>query len=116
MENLDEVLKKTVDSIKGAVGSEEVMGKPIIGADGSVVLPVNKVSYGFVVGGGEYGSMNEKMTYPYSAASGGGVTVTPIGFLICGKDKRFISVDKADGSSKIMDLLKGVVETMKEED
>lgn len=95
MENLDELLKRTVESVKRAVESEYVLGKPTVDNFGSVIMPVNKLSYGFVVGGGEYGERDKNTDYPYSAACGGGVTLTPIGFLVCGSEKRFISVDKS---------------------
>lgn len=115
MENLDEMLKRTVESVKHAVESDDIIGKPIVTSDGSVVLPVNKLSYGFVVGGGEYGSVEKNTQYPHSAACGGGVTITPVGFLICGREKRFISVDKSESSSKWIDLLKCVADTLKED-
>lgn len=116
MQNLDEMLKKTVESIKHAVESDDVIGKPVIAADGSIVLPVNKLSYGFAVGGGEYGNADKDSDYPYSAVCGGGITLTPVGFLICGREKRFISVDKSDSGSKWLDLLKDVTLTLKDED
>lgn len=116
MDNLDEMLRRTVDSVKHAVESDEVLGKPFVSADGTVILPVNKLSYGFVVGGGEYGSVKDKaVEYPYSAVSGGGVTLTPVGFLICGREKRFVSVDKSESQSKWMDLLGGVIDTIKKD-
>ncbi len=115
MENLDEMLKRTVESVKHAVESDDIVGKPIVTSDGSVVLPVNRLSYGFVVGGGEYGDSDKNSDYPYTAACGGGVTITPVGFLVCGRDKKFISADKSESSSKWLDLLKGVADTLKEE-
>ena len=115
MQNLDEMLRKTVESIKHTVESDNVLGKPVITTDGSVVMPVNKLSYGFAVGGGEYGSADKNTEYPYSAVCGGGVTLTPIGFLVCGREKRFISVDKSDNGSKWVELLKSVCETLKDD-
>lgn len=115
MENLDEMLKKTIESVKHAVESDDIIGKPITTYDGTVVLPVNKLSYGFVVGGGEYGSADKSAEYPYSAACGGGVTITPIGFLICGREKKFVSADKSESSSKWIELLKSVADTLKQE-
>lgn len=115
MENLDELLKRTVESVKHAAESDDIIGKPITAMDGTVVLPVNKWSYGFVVGGGEYGSADKSAEYPYSAACGGGVTITPVGFLICGREKKFISVDKSESASKWLDLLRGVADTLKQE-
>lgn len=119
MNNLDDILKMTLESIKGMVDTETVIGKPIAGGDGSIILPVSKVSFGFVVGGGEYGGAAEVKIkedgYPGAKISGGGVTVTPIGFFVCGREKRFITTEK-DAEGKWSDLLRAALNTMKNED
>lgn len=108
--DLDDMLKSAIENIKSAIKSEEIVGTPIVGEDGSIILPVSKLSYGFVVGGGEYG---KQKPYPYTGASGGGVTVTPIGFLVCGsRDKRFISAS-AEQPSKLAEWIKTAVNTAK---
>ena len=116
MDNLDEILKRTVDSVRCAAESDDVIGKPFVASDGTVILSVNKLSYGFVVGGGEYGSPKDNsLRYPYSAVSGGGVTLTPVGFLICGREKRFVSVDKSESSNKWIELFGSVLDTIKKD-
>ena len=116
MDNLDEVLKKTLDSVRYAAENDDVIGKPFVASDGTVIMSVNKLSYGFVVGGGEYGEpKSNSLSYPYSAVSGGGITLTPIGFLICGREKRFVSVDKTEGSNKWIELLGSVIDTFKKD-
>ena len=112
---LDEMLKRTIECIRGAVESDEIVGRPILAADGSVILPVSKLSYGFVSGGGEYGEA-EQNRLPYAGASGGGVTVTPLGFLICGREKRFISLDQSTSDGNWSDLLRAALATLKKED
>ena len=112
MTDFEEILKETVENIKTAVGCNDVIGKPIVNGDGTIVLPVSKISYGFVAGGG--GSLKSvKEGSPFANASGGGMTVTPVGFLICGREKKFITVDKAYESNKWLDLLHTAVETLK---
>lgn len=116
MKGLDEILKSTLDNLKGMVDTDNVIGKPITGGDGTVILPVSKVSYGFVTGGGEYdssGSKSQSENFPHAQACGGGVTVTPLGFLICGREKKFLSVDKSTEGNKWMELLKAALKTMK---
>lgn len=116
MDNLDEVLKKTVDSIRYTAENDEVIGKPFVTSDGTVIMPVNKLSYGFVVGGGEYGSPKHSSSdYPYSAISGGGVTLTPVGFLICGREKRFVSVDKSETPNRWAELIGSVIDSVKKD-
>lgn len=113
MENIDEMLKRAIDCIKGAVRSDEMIGVPITTSDGSIILPVSKLSYGFVVGAGEYGSKKDRAdNYPYTGVAGGGVTLTPVGFVLCGRDKRYINVENAT-DNKWVDLLKAVANTFK---
>lgn len=82
-----------------------------------VVLPVNRVSYGFVTGGGEYGTEGaaKRPNLPHALGCGGGITVTPIGFLLCGKDKKFIAVDKEEPTGW-KDVAKAALRAVKGED
>ena len=119
MSDLEDILKQTLENIKATVDTDNIIGKPVTNGDGVVILPVSKVSYGFVIGGGEYSETNPKAKqndYPHASISGGGVTVTPIGFLVCGRDKKFISVEKTDEGNKWLDLIKATINTMKSED
>lgn len=96
--NIDEIIELTLSTLKRVGDTEAVVGKPLVTEDGMVVLPVNRVSYGFVTGGGEYGTEGaaKRPNLPHALGCGGGITVTPIGFLLCGKDKKFIAVDKEE--------------------
>lgn len=111
---LEEMLKRTIECVKSAIGSDEMVGKPILAGDGSVILPVSKLSYGFVSGGGEYGELEENRL-PYAGVSGGGVTITPLGFFICGREKRFVALDKSEGDGKWTELLRTVLKAAKKE-
>ena len=62
--NLPDMLENTIAKIREMVDVNSVIGTPITTADGVTIIPVSKVSAGF--GGG----------------AGGGVSVTPIAFLI----------------------------------
>lgn len=99
MTQLDDILQKTIERMRAVTDCDAVVGKPVVAQDGTVLLPVNKVSYGFVAGGGEYGARAEG-NYPYAAASGGGITVTPLGFLVCGKEKRFVPVAETESKEE----------------
>lgn len=107
MQDFDEVLAKTVDSLKSCAEANEIIGKPIMGRDGSLILPVSKISVGFVAGGGEF-----KKSAPTNV-SGGGVSVTPIGFMICGLQNKFVRVEGED--NKWLDLAKSVVNVIKKD-
>lgn len=114
MKDLDEILKKTIEHMKEVSDEASVLGAPVAAEDGTVVIPVNRVSYGFVVGGGEYGTGKDGL-YPGAAASGGGVTVTPVGFFVSGREKRFISMNCDDKPDKWKDCLRALLRTVKGE-
>ena len=50
MQNFDDVLKQTIDSLKESLQSNDIIGKPIVNGDGTIILPVSKISVGFVGG------------------------------------------------------------------
>lgn len=108
MQSFDELLKKTLDSLRYSVESNEIIGKPIISSDGSVILPVSKISIGYFLGGVDTGKGKEP-----SNVSGGGISITPIGFLICGLQNKFVRVDSED--NKWMELAKSVVGVLKKD-
>lgn len=101
--DLNEMIKQTIENIKRTAAFDEIVGKPVFASDGVIVLPVSKLSYGFVVGGGEYG---KGTPHPYAGVSGGGVTNEPLGFLILGRERRFVGVNSP---SRIDDFLKDIL-------
>ena len=59
MKDLEDILKRTIEHLRSVSDSDAVVGKTIVTEDGTAVIPVSKVSYGFVAGGGEYGGERE---------------------------------------------------------
>lgn len=111
MQSFEEVLRQTVESLKKSAEFNEIVGKPILSADGTYVLPVSKISVGFVAGGADYES--DKKAKTPMGVSGGGVSVTPIGFLVCGAQKKFVRVDGEE--NKWLELLKSVANVVKKD-
>ena len=91
-----------------------VIGDPVTLPDNSVIIPVSKVTVGFLSGGGEYNDLNSKRNianYPLAGGTGGGFNVTPIGFFTL-KDNKF-KIIHADKSSAYSTLLKSASEVLK---
>ncbi|MCQ2602847.1 MAG: GerW family sporulation protein [Clostridia bacterium] len=113
--NIDEIIKNTFDNVKSFSKEECMLSRPFLSSDGSTIYPVNKIAFGFVAGGGEYSTSNsDKSLYPETKATGAGVTITPIGFLVCGKEKKFVSTEKAD--NKWIDIAKCLLNTIKDDE
>lgn len=114
MKDLDGILKKTIDSLRTVSESEAVVGRPVTAEDGTVLIPVSKVSCGFAAGGGEYSLKGDgHPDHPCAAAGGGGLTVTPIGFLVCGREKKFIALAPPEKEEKWKELLRSALKAVK---
>jgi len=75
------------------------------------IIPLTKVTMGFVSGGGEYNAdLREKRDaeYPFSGGSGGGMSIKPIGFLVIKNQE--IELIKIDAKTAIEKLIETVPE------
>ena len=86
---IESLMGTTMENIKDMVDVNTVVGDPVLASDGTTVIPVSRVTFGFVAGGGEYGvgenkmpSLSEKM--PFAGGTSAGVSVHPMGFLVVG--------------------------------
>lgn len=92
---LDQLIDKTLSNLDIISDSKTVFGEQIITPDGTIIIPVSKATIGFVVGGGEYADLSTRRVgnhYPMAGGSGGGISLTPIGFLVdTNKEIKFIA-------------------------
>ena len=72
-------MESIMENLKTMVNSNSVIGDPITTPDGTTIIPVSKVSYGFGTGGGDANSKANASAF--GAGGGGGITVTPVAFL-----------------------------------
>ena len=70
----------TLEKIKIMVDSNTIIGNPINMADGTMILPVSKVTFGFASGGSDFPTKTSKELF--GGGSGAGVSISPIAFLV----------------------------------
>ncbi|HEY2492598.1 MAG TPA: GerW family sporulation protein [Paenibacillus sp.] len=92
------LMKTAMENIKNMVDVNTIVGDPVQTPDGSVILPISKVTFGFAAGGSDFnieeknksgGTANgneEKKRHPFGGGAGGGISISPISFLVVGKD------------------------------
>lgn len=107
---LEGLFSASLDGLKGMADTNSVVGKPIQTPDGTTIIPVTKISVGYGMGGWNYGDEKEKSEFKkdgITAGSGGGVTVSPIGFLVVppGGDVKFIGLDNTSSFDKICEMI-----------
>ncbi|MEH7246568.1 GerW family sporulation protein [Neobacillus niacini] len=90
------LMTTAMESLKEMIDVNTIIGDPVETPDGSVILTVSKVGFGFAAGGSEFrldGSQSKgqeqgqgqgqgQPKLPFGGGSGGGVSITPIAFLI----------------------------------
>lgn len=86
-----DLVKEAMSQIHQMADANTMMGEPVK-VDGTTVIPVSKVSYGFMGGGSDIPNKSEKECF--GGGTGGGITMQPLGFLVFSKgDVRFIQVN-----------------------
>lgn len=100
MENnhpISEILNVSLENLKGLVDSNTVIGNPIV-VDDVTIIPISKVNFGFATGGSELPTA--KPNTPFGGGSGGGVTITPVGFLsVSHGEVRMVQPQTADNTA-----------------
>lgn len=109
------VLEETLKNLKAIIDVDSIVGKPI-SQDGSTIIPVSKVSVGFISGGGDVEGKRKPLNvgYPFAGGSGGGCNITPIGFLcVTNGNVSFIRVESGNNVDKIIDVVTNIAKTVK---
>ncbi len=89
---IESIMGTTMENLREMVDVNTVVGDAVQTPDGSTIIPISKVSFGFVAGGGEYETSPKPQppalssgVLPFAGGTGAGVSVCPLGFLIVGK-------------------------------
>ena len=78
---VNNLLGVTMEKIKQMVDVNTVIGDPVTTPDGTTVIPVSRVSYGFASGGSDLPSKSQPSSGLFAGGSGAGITISPIALL-----------------------------------
>lgn len=81
-QKLPNMLETTMQKLREMVDVNTVVGTPISTPDGVTIIPVSKVTVGFGGGGSDFTTSKQVSENPFGGGVGGGVTVSPVCFLI----------------------------------
>ncbi len=85
------LMKTAMENIRDMVDVTTIVGDPVETPDGTVILPISKVGFGFAAGGSEFATEleqdssgksgvndghNAMVALPFGGGSGGGVSIT----------------------------------------
>lgn len=120
---IENIMKTTMENIKDMIDVNTIVGDAVETADGNVIIPISRVSFGFLAGGGEYkdkkskqsqssdGGNDSTSTMPFAGGTGAGVSVNPIAFLVVGGGKiKLLPVNFNTPADRIVELVPQIVE------
>ena len=119
---IEGLMKTTMSSLKEMVDVNTIVGDAVQSPDGSVILPVSKISFGFASGGSEF---NRKKDYkdqmdsgqlPFGGGSGAGVSVQPVGFIVVGNQQvKLLTVDEGNSAlTNLFDFVSKMADNMQQ--
>ena len=115
---IENMMETTMDRIRSMVDVNTIIGSPVSTPDGTTVIPISSVSYGFAAGGSDIPSKQttESKTF-FGGGSGAGITIKPVGFLCIQKDGqiKLIKLETADSPvEKIADAVPTAIDKIAE--
>lgn len=117
---IESLMGVSMDNIKDMVDVNTVIGDPVQTQDGSTIIPISRVAFGFVAGGGEYavsGAQTGAYGMPFAGGAGAGVSIHPMGFLVCGRNGvRLLSAGSASPMERVAELIPQALESIKKMD
>ncbi len=94
------LMNVTMDKIRQMADSNTIIGKPIKTDDGTTILPVSRISFGFASAGTDFDGKNAANKDLFGGGSGAGVNIQPVAFLVV-KDSCVRTIQLSDGSNTI---------------
>ena len=84
MHAIEGLMGVTMEKIREMVDVNTIIGEQIVTNDGTTIIPISKVSFGFASGGSDLPTKTPKDLF--GGGAGAGVTIQPIAFIVV-KDK-----------------------------
>lgn len=109
---VEQLMNEAMKNVKTMVDANTIVGDVITTPDGTLIIPITRVTMGFGAGGSEFGARpgpDGEKGKMFGGGTGAGVTVNPVAFLVVTKDSvRIMPV------SNTMSTVERVIDTMPE--
>ncbi len=93
---INNLMETAMQSIKDMVDVNTIIGEAVEAKDGTIIVPISKVSFGFGAGGSDFGQKGiSSGDSNFGGGSGGGATIEPVAFMVVGKEQiKLMPVEK----------------------
>lgn len=119
---IEALMEIAMQNIQDMVDVNTIIGAPIEINSNVTIIPISKVSFGFVAGGSEFKGetieeynrkdKDEEITYknPFGGGSGAGVNISPVSFLVINNDNiKLMPVEYCSTVDKIVDYIPDIL-------
>lgn len=126
---IEGLMTTAMESIKEMVDVNTIVGDAVQSPDGTVIIPISKVAFGFAAGGGEYSytvseeeeedgrnrdkeneSGGKTVKYPFAGGSGAGVSINPVAFMVVGNGQiKLLPININSTLDKVLDLVPDIM-------
>ncbi len=105
------MMDTAMSNIKSMIDVNTIVGDPVTTPDGTVIIPISTVSFGFGAGGSEFKGAKEtpadEANPMFGGGCGGGASVKPVAFMIVGNGtiKLLPATPNATSADKLASLI-----------
>lgn len=120
---IEGLMLTAMNSIKDMIDVDTIIGEPIQTSNDITIIPISKVSFGFVAGGSEFKGetvdiykkqeKDEQIQYrlPFGGGAGAGVSLLPVAFIVVNKDiVKLLPVNHSTTMDKLLDYIPDLFE------
>ncbi len=115
---IEGLMDTAMSNIKSMIDVNTVVGSPVSTPDGTLIIPVSTVSFGFGAGGSEFEAKGKTVPVAddgqtmFGGGCGGGANVKPIAFLVVGNGtiKLLPVTPETSPVNKIIDMVPEAIE------
>ena len=120
---IEGLMLTAMNSIRDMVDVNTIIGETIETDNGTLIIPISKVGFGFAAGGSEFNmegvneytkkNNDEQVQYklPFGGGSGAGVSISPIAFLVVQNDNvKLLHIDNDSPIDKLLDYIPDIVD------
>ncbi len=112
---LESMMDSTIEKIKDIVNAETIIGDAITSPDGTTIIPVSKVTYGYASGGSDFAINKCPDKEMFGGGNGVGVSIIPVAFLVISDgDVKLLQVQSFDGAlDRIIGMAPEIIDKIK---
>ena len=109
-QSIQDILSTSMEKLRELVDVNTIVGTPITVSEGTTIIPISKVSFGFGSGGSDFPANSQKEAF--GGGSGGGVSIQPLAFIVVNNgDVKLLQMTSANNTAdKVVNLVPELID------